>query len=233
MSIGSVSNSTDSAPSIGMQSCMQVGRLAGSAQDGPLLRLRNDNQDALAGRTLPKLTLEEFVSLEDFDEKDAQFSPAQAIKTRLSGRINPQGGWPTLQNYLISPGLDDAADPTFCAKAQKLPKPHALLAVYCIPCGGERTKYGVVMPGNYVAISKSLARMMAQVSPNVPVHMNSTMVYPDELVYQGHAYGFVYVPRSVQNGFERYQADLRRTLFEEKMSMQRRMCASEVRAAMR
>lgn len=224
MSIGSLSNSTDSAASIGVQSCMQMSRAAGGAQNDVFGPLKMDPHGAPVDNPLPKLTLEAFAALDLFDSDDAHCSPAQALKMRQKGHIAPDGSVPTLQSYLTAAKWSDAgADSTLRAQAEKLPKIHAPLAVYFIPRGRAQAKHGVVMPGNYVAISKSLARMMAQVGPNVPVPMLSTTVYPDELVYHGHAHGFVYVPRSVQAGFERYQADVaavvdtRRTLTRPRM----------------
>ena len=204
MSIGSLGNSTDSAPTIGIQNCMPVGRTATAVPTGAFGRLNNDAYGAPADNPLSKLTLAAFAALDVFDAEDAHCSPAQALAMRDRGQITADCGVPTLQSYLTAAG----ADPTLCAQAKKLPKLHAPLAVYCVPRGRAQAEHGVVMPGNYVAISKSLARMLAQVGPNVSVSMHSTTVYPDELVYQGHAHGFVYVPRSLQAGFERYQADV-------------------------
>ena len=72
---------------------------------------------------------------------------------------------------------------------------------------------GPPMPASVIDASPAMPDYY-KLPPNVPAHMRSTKVYPDELVYQGDAYGFVYVPRSLQLGIERYQSDLRRVLGE-------------------
>lgn len=38
----------------------------------------------------------------------------------------------------------------------------------------------------------------------------STKVFPDELVTHGNPHEFIYVPRSVKAGFERYLVDVKR-----------------------
>ena len=213
MSVGSVSNSSDGASTTALLSPMQLGRTGFVMQAPVQVHMRDIRHENRKSVSLPTLSLEAFASLNSVDPDEARWSPAQAFDLRRTGQIGLAADWPTLFNYLSEPGfMQDATNGQRLAKSHKLPKPHEPVTVYAMPCMKKATPYAVVMPGSYVAISKSLARLMAKLPPNVPAPMRSTKVYPDELVYQGDAYGFVYVPRSLQLGFERYQADLRRVL---------------------
>ena len=215
MSVGSVSNSSDGASTTALLSPMQLGRTGFVMQAPVQVHMRDIRHENRKSFSLPTLSLEAFASLNSVDPEEGRWSPAQAFNLRGTGQVGVAADWPTLFNYLSDPGfMQDAPNGQRIAKAQNLPKPHEPITVYAMPCMKKATPYEVVMPGNYVAISKSLARLMAKLPRNVPAHMRSTKVYPDELVYQGDAYGFVYVPRSLQLGFERYQADLRRVLDE-------------------
>lgn len=215
MSVGSVSNSSDGASATALLSPMQLGRTGFVLQAPVQVHMRDIRHENRRTVSLPTLSLEAFAALNAFDPEEGRWSPAQAFKLRSTGQIGVAADWPTLFNYLSDPGfMQDAPNGQRMAKAHKLPKPQGPITVYAMPCVKKPTPCEVVMPGSYVAISKSLARLMARLPPNVPAYMRSTKVYPDELVYQGHAYGFVYVPRSLQLGFERYQADLRRVLDE-------------------
>ena len=213
MSVSSVSNSTDGASATALLSPMQLGRGGFVVQAPVQVRMRDISHENRKSVSLPTLSLKAFAALNSFDPEESRWSPAQAFNLRSTGQIGLAADWPTLLNYLSAPDfMQDAPNGLLIAKAHKLPKPHEPITVYGMPFVKEPTTFGVVMPGSYVAISRSLARLMAKLPPNVPTYMHSTKVYPDELVYQGDAYGFVYVPRSLQLGFERYQADLRRVL---------------------
>lgn len=215
MSVGSVNNSTDGASETALLSSIQLGRTGFLVQAPGHVRMRDIGHEKCGSISLPALSLEAFAALDFFDAEVGRWSPVQAFSLRGAGQIGLAADLPTLLNYLSVPGfMQDAPNSQRSAKAHKLPKPHAPITVYGMPFGHKPTPFGVVMPGSYVAISKSLARLMAKLPPNVPTHMHSTTVYADELVYQGDAYGFVYVPRSLQLGFERYQSDLRRVLGE-------------------
>lgn len=215
MSVSSVSNSTDGASATALLSPMQLGRTGFIVQTPVQVRMRDISHENRRSVSLPTLSLKAFAALDSFDPEEGRWSPAQAFNLRKTGQIGLAADWPTLFNYLSAPGfMQVAPNGQPIAKAHKLPKPHEPITVYGMPCIKKPTPFGVVMPGSYVAISKSLVRLMAKLPPNVPTYMHSTKVYPDELVYQGDAYGFVYVPRSLQLGFERYQADLRRVLDE-------------------
>lgn len=215
MSVSSVSNSTDGASATALLSPMQLGRTGFVVQAPVQIRMHDIGHENRRSVDLPTLSRKAFAALDTFDPEESRWSPSQAFNLRKTGQIGLAADWPTLFNYLSAPGfMQDAPNGQRIAKAHKLPKPHAPITVYAMPCVKKPTPFGVVMPGSYVAISKSLARLMAKLPANVPAHMHSTKVYPDELLYQGDAYGFVYVPRSLQLGFERYQADLRRVLDE-------------------
>ena len=215
MNVGSVSNSTDGASATALLSPLQHGHTGFVVQAPVHGRICDTSHDKCGHVSLPALSLEAFAALDSFDSEVSRWSPAQALGLRSAGQIGLAPEWPTLLNYLGAPGfMQDAPHSQLSAKAHRLPKPHAPITVYGMPSGHKPTLYEVVMPGSYVALSRSLARLMAMLPPNVPTYMHSTKVYADELVYQGDAYGFVYVPRSLQLGFERYQADLQRVLGE-------------------
>lgn len=231
MSISGVNNSADGALSLANQSHMQAGRAGPLPHYPTRSRGRNEIHGTLAGSKIPTLTLAEFTALDCFEAGAAMCSPTEAFSLRLSGQINPSGPVPTLHSYLTSPGfIGDEAHTTLRTRADNLPQPHSLITVFCIPTGSKGAPYGVILPGTYVAISKSLARLMAKLGPNVKAPMHSTSVYPDELIYQGDLHGFVYIPRSPLLGFERYQADLHRAQTEEKMRVQRVGYPSDTRA---
>jgi hypothetical protein len=209
MSLDGLSNWTESVHSSAFQNRMQSTPMRGAMLNSSQMRTRHELHETIVGKTIPMLDLEEFASLDFFDRNVSMCSPAEAFNLRSSGRLNVGGDLPTLHSYLTHPNfMAGEVHPILRAKAPKLPQPDTTLAVHCIKGEDEKTQYGVVMPGSFVALSKSLARLMTNASPHSRLPMNVTSVYPDELMYQGAPYGFVYVPRSLPIAFDRYQADL-------------------------
>lgn len=210
MSLDGFSNLTDSVFSNSFQNCMQTSSKNAVLLGAPEMRTRHEICETVVGSSaFPMLDLAEFASLNFLDVKVSMCSPADAFKLRASGRLSAGGDLQTLHSYLTHPNfMAGEVHPSLRAKAAKIPQPNTVITVYCTTGDDEMTQYGVVMPGSFVALSKSLARLMVNASPNSQLQMNWSSVYPDELMYQGAPYGFVYVPRSLPIAFDRYQKDL-------------------------
>lgn len=193
---------------------------------------RQVNGHAIPPSTAPApLNLKEFFALDCGAGQDVSpWSPAQALRERLDGRIGADAGRPTLRDYLCRPGfMCDEPHSLVNTHLSELPKPDALLVVYGLCFQNEETettRCAVVMPGASVAISKDLARMMVPADEGHSFELVTTTVYPDELVYQGAPYAFIYVPRSLELGFERYQADYQRAQNRVRRQTQVSLCES-------
>ena len=92
----------------------------------------------------------------------------------------------------------------------KLPNSNALMTVYQVASLESGADFGAILPGAAVSECVSHAQWFADVGLVKSARLLSTKVYPDELVTQGNPHDFIYVPRSVKAGFERYLADVKR-----------------------
>lgn len=86
------------------------------------------------------------------------------------------------------------------------------MTIYRTVSAESCSQFGAILPGAAVSESRAHAQCFADVCPNSAHKMLSTKVYPDELVTHGNPHDFIYIPRSVKAGHERYLADVRREL---------------------
>lgn len=92
----------------------------------------------------------------------------------------------------------------------KRPSPNALVTIYRVASTDTGSDFGALLPGAAVTESLSRAQCFADDGQMKTTRLLSTKVFPDELVTHDHPHEFIYVPRSVKSGFERYPADVKR-----------------------
>ncbi len=167
-----------------------------------------------AREELPLLTLAELRNL-DFELLNDciyfSWSPKAAFDARETGEVGPDGESETLYDFLTKPDYIGIAAQTLLEVSPRfLPKVGVLMTVYRAADKGCGADYGVILPGACVTESKAHANRHADLYLNKQHKLMATKVYPDELVTHGNPHDFIYVPRTLTGGYERYVADVAR-----------------------
>ena len=168
----------------------------------------------MAAKVYPVLSRTQLSSMDfapPFDCNYFSWSPLKAFKARDSGQMGQGGELETLQTYLDQKELrSTAANILLEIHMFKLPNSNALMTVYQVASLESGADFGAILPGAAVSECVSHAQWFADADLVKNARLLSTKVYPDELVTQGNPHDFIYVPRSVKAGFERYLADVKR-----------------------
>jgi hypothetical protein len=168
----------------------------------------------MTAKVYPVLSLDQLRSMDFAPPYDCNYfswSPMKAFKARDSGQLGPGGELETLQTYLNQKELrSTAADILLEVHLFKLPSPNALVTIYRVASTDSGSDFGAIIPGAAVSESLSRAQWFADDGQVKTTKLLSTKVFPDELVTHGNPHEFIYVPRSVKSGFERYLADVKR-----------------------
>ena len=139
------------------------------------------------------------------------WSPLKAFKARDSGQMGQGGELETLHTYLTQKEYrSTTADTLLEVPPIKLPNSNALITVYRVASPESGADFGAILPGAAVSECVSHAQWFAITGLVKNARMLSTKVFPDELVTHGNPHDFIYVPRSLKAGFERYLADVKR-----------------------
>lgn len=186
--------------------------------ESALLRTVNEvetkPEGLMTAKVYPVLSLEQLRSM-DFAQPYGcsyfSWSPVKAFKVRESGQLGPGGELETLHKYLNQRDLrSTAADILLEVHVLKLPNPNALMTIYRVAGTESGADFGAILPGAAVSECVSHAQWFADAGLVKNARLLSTKVFPDELVTYGNPHDFIYVPRSVRAGFERYLADVKR-----------------------
>ena len=168
----------------------------------------------MAAKVYPVLSSAQLSSMDfapPFDCNYFSWSPAKAFKVRDSGQMGTGSELETLHTYLIQKDLrSTAADILLDVHPHKLPNTNALVTIYRIVSPESGADFGAILPGAAVSECVSHAQWFADAGLLKNARMLSTKVFPDELVTHGNPHDFIYVPRSVKTGFDRYLADVKR-----------------------
>ena len=146
-----------------------------------------------------------------YDCTNFSWSPKYAFDARESGEVGAGHEWETLHTYLTDLNYRfTAADTLLEVNRCDLPNPGALMTIYRVTGSESGSDYGAILPG--AAVSESIAHVQwfAEVYPSKKHKLLSTKVHPDELVTHGNPHEFIYIPRTLKVGFERYLADVKR-----------------------
>jgi len=128
---------------------------------------------------------------------------------RLRGDIGRDGEFETLHDWLTDAASTDIACLLLALPRHRLPRPDALVrVVQSVPV--EPGMPEVVLPGAAVFTDVGLAQWHDDLALQCAHRLLETEVYPDELVTFGNPKHFIYVPRSVQMGYDRYMRDCNR-----------------------
>ena len=172
------------------------------------------SEKLMAAKVYPVLSSAQLSNIDfapPFDCNYFSWSPLKAFKARASGQVGADGELETLQTYLNQKELRfTAANILLEVHMFKLPNSNALMTVYQVASPESGADFGAILPGAAVSECVSHAQWFADTGLVKNAKMLSTKVYPDELVTQGNPHDFIYVPRSVKAGFERYLADVKR-----------------------
>jgi hypothetical protein len=168
----------------------------------------------LTAKVYPVLSIAKLSSMDSSPPVDCNYfswSPRKAFKARDSGQIGQGGELETLHTYLTQKEYRfTAADTLLEVSILTLPNPNALITIYRVASPESGAEFGAILPGAAVSESVSHAQWFADAGLVKNARMLSTKVFPDELVTHGNPHDFIYVPRSVKAGFERYLADVKR-----------------------
>jgi hypothetical protein len=139
------------------------------------------------------------------------WSPKNAFDARENGKVGAGHEWETLHTYLTDADYRfTAADTLLEVKRCDLPNPEALVTIYRVTDPESGSDFGAILPGAAVTESIAHVQWFADVYPAKKHKLLSTKVHPDELVTHGNPHDFIYIPRSLKAGFERYLADVKR-----------------------
>ena len=168
----------------------------------------------IAAKVYPVLSSAQLSSMDFAPPVECNYlswSPLKAFKARESGQVGQGGELETLQTYLNQKELrSTAANILLEVHMYKLPNSNALMTVYQVASLESGADFGAILPGAAVSECVSHSQWFADAGLVKSARLLSTKVYPDELVTQGNPHDFIYVPRSVKAGFERYLADVKR-----------------------
>ena len=168
----------------------------------------------MSAKVYPVLSIAQLSSMDFAPPYDCNYfswSPLKAFKARESGQMGQGGELETLHTYLTQKEYRaTTADTLLEVPPIKLPNSNALVTVYRVASPESGADFGAILPGAAVSECISHAQWFADTVLVKNAKMLSTKVFPDELVTHGNPHDFIYVPRSVKAGFERYLADVRR-----------------------
>lgn len=137
------------------------------------------------------------------------WQPDDAIAFRLRGEIGRGRELETLHDYLTDEASIDIASGLLALPRHRLPRPEALLkVVQSVPTTPGSPE--AVLPGAAVFTNVELAQWFDDTSAAGTHRLLETKVYADELVTFGNPNHFIYVPRSVRLGYDRYLQDCQR-----------------------
>lgn len=166
---------------------------------------------SVAQYSRPLLTKSEFREL-DFPLYNGNtyfsWSPKRVFDSREDKDFLTEDGHETLQTYLSNNDLHDIAK--MLLNTNSLPRKGSLISIYRSldsECGSE---YGAILPGAAVSTSLNHAKWLSEIEPTANRALFASKVYPDELLTHGNPEDFIYIPRSLQVGFDRYLADTER-----------------------
>lgn len=172
------------------------------------------SEKLIAAKVYPVLSSAQLSNMDfapPFDCNYFSWSPLKAFKARESGQMGQGGELETLHTYLTQKEYRaTTADTLLEVPPIKLPNSNALITVYRVASPESGADFGAILPGAAVSECVSHAQWFADVDLVKNARMLSTKVFPDELVTHGNPHDFIYVPRSVKAGFERYLADVKR-----------------------
>jgi len=168
----------------------------------------------MTAKVYPVMSLDQLRSMDFAPPVDCNYfswSPSKAFKARDSGQIGQGGELETLHTYLTQKEYRfTAADTLLEVSILTLPNHNALITIYRVASPESGAEFGAILPGAAVSECVSHAQWFADDGLVKNAKMLSTKVFPDELVTHGNPHDFIYVPRSVKAGFERYLADVKR-----------------------
>jgi len=137
------------------------------------------------------------------------WQPDDAMGARLRGEIGHGGELETLHDWLTDVASTDIACLLLALPRHRLPRPDALVkVVQSVPV--EAGAPEAVLPGAAVFTDVGMAQWCDHLTPKCAHRLLETEVYPDELVTFGNPRHFIYLPRSVQMGYDRYMRDCNR-----------------------
>ena len=168
----------------------------------------------MSAKVYPVLSLAQLSSMDFAPPLDCNYfswSPLKAFKARESGQMGQGGELETLHTYLTQKEYRaTTADTLLEVPPIKLPNSNALITVYRVASPESGADFGAILPGAAVSECVSHAQWFADADLVKNARMLSTKVFTDELVTHGSPHDFIYVPRSLKAGFERYLADVKR-----------------------
>ena len=169
---------------------------------------------SMTPKVYPVLSIDELRSLDFAPPYDCGYfswSPLKALKARGSSQSGEGAALETLRTYLTTVDYRRiAADSLLEVSPFALPRPDALITIYRAVTRDTGADYGAILPGAAVSESPSHARWFIDGSTEEEPRLFSTRVFPDELVTHGNPHDFIYVPRSLEMGFDRYLGDVER-----------------------
>jgi len=172
------------------------------------------SEKLMSAKVYPVLSIAQLSSMDFAPPLDCNYfswSPLKAFKARESGQMGQGGELETLHTYLTQKEYRaTTADTLLEVPSIKLPNSNALVTVYRVASPESGADFGAILPGAAVSECVSHAQWFADAGLVKNARMLSTKVFPDELVTHGNPHNFIYVPRSVRAGFERYLADVKR-----------------------
>jgi hypothetical protein len=177
-------------------------------------KVEKSSQKLMTAQVYPVLSIAKLSSMDFAPPHDCNYfswSPMKAYKARETGKVGAGCELETLHTYLTQKEYRaTAADTLLEVNPFKLPNPNALITVYRVANSESGADFGAILPGAAVSECVSHAQWFADVGLVKNAQIFSTKVFPDELVTHGNPHDFIYVPRSVKAGFERYLADVKR-----------------------
>jgi len=163
----------------------------------------------------PMPSIEQFRNLEFEicnESPNSSWTPKAAFDAREAGLVGRFGEYETLSQYLENPDYIDEAAVVLGTHVCLLPKPDELITVYRANDATCGANFGSILPGASVTDSEDYAKRHADFYLNKQSRIMTLEVYPDELVTFGNEGEFIYVPRSLADGHQRFLSDVKNQL---------------------
>jgi hypothetical protein len=179
------------------------------------IQMKNDSPESLSPvvqKSWPLLDMSALRVLDFPHHNDCTYnswSPKEAFDARDDEDFLSASGNETLQLYLANPDLRTSAH--MLLGTRSLPRKDSLISIYRSidrECGSE---YGAILLGAAASTSMKFAQWFELPPSPTTRTLFTSKVLPDELLSHGNPESFIYIPRSLQVGFDRYLADAKRT----------------------